>query len=94
MAQDRGKDRHKAKWHTQIRDIPPEVWARVKAGATSRYIQDDGKVRPLNVGEYLTRCVLLVETVREAAQEANSEDEFYKRVIETMEQLGLEAVYA
>lgn len=78
-------DRHKNKWHTQVRDIPPDVWARIKAGAMAR---------GLNIGEYITRSIILVEQVREAAQEADSEDEFYKRVNSVMEELGLDAVIA
>lgn len=84
----------KPKWHTQIRDIPPDVWSRVKAGATARYIQDNGRSRPLNVGEYLTRCVLLTERVREAADQCDSEQEFGARVLKDLQELGLETVYA
>ncbi len=94
QTKDRSKDRHKTPWHTQVRDVPPEVWARIRAGATSRYVMDNGRSRHLNVGEYITRCVLLAEAVRDAAEESDDEAEFYKRITEVMEELGLEAVRA
>lgn len=95
MPQDRGQDRHKNKWHTQVRDIPLDVWARIKAGASARYVNNGrGRTRPLNVGEYITRCVLLTEHVRNVAEEADSEAEFYKSVMDKMQELALEAVRA
>lgn len=80
------------RWHTQVRDIPPDVWARVRAGATSRYVEESGRIRPLNVGEYLTRCILLTERVRDIAESADSEDQFYREVLAELESLGLQAV--
>lgn len=91
---DRKADRHKDKWHATVRDVPPETWARIKAGATSRYVQENGRVRPLNIGEYITRVVELTDVVRMAADESDSEVEFYKRVTEALKNLGLETVYA
>lgn len=82
------------RWHTQIRDIPPDVWSRVLVGAKSRYIQTNGRSRPLNVGEYLTRVILLSEVVREAAEGSDTEKEFTEKVIGALEELGLEAVHA
>lgn len=85
---------HKNKWHTQVRDIEPEVWARIKAGATARYVQENGRTRPLNIGEYITRMAQLTEAVRHAADTADSEQEFYKVVTGALEDLGLETVHA
>lgn len=87
------KDRHASKWHTQVRDIPPEVWARVRAAATARYVEVNGRMRPLNVGEYITRCVVLAERVRDAAESSDTNDEFTKKVLAALKELGLEAVY-
>lgn len=92
--QDRKKDRHKGKWHTQVRDIPPETWARIKAGAAARYVQENGSSRPLNIGEYITRMAELTDRVRIAADTADSEDEFYREVRGALEELGLETVHA
>jgi hypothetical protein len=78
-------DRHKNKWHTQVRDIPPDVWARIKASAMARQ---------MNIGEYITSTVVLAEQVRDIAEQANDEDEFYKQVTEALEKLNLEAVVA
>lgn len=85
MVKDRKDDRHKDKWHAQIRDVPPDVWARIKAGAMARQ---------MNIGEYITNAVLLAERVRACADEVNSEDEFYKEVTAAMEQLNMETVIA
>ena len=85
MATNRSADRHKNKWHTQVRDIPPDVWARIRTGAMARQ---------MNIGEYITRSVKLVEQVRDAAETADSEDEFYKRVTKALEELNLETVVA
>lgn len=85
MVQDRSVDRHKNKWHAQVRDIPIDVWMRVKAGAAARQ---------MNIGEYLTSTVLLAERVRDAADQADSEDEFYKAVTGALEELNLETVIA
>lgn len=82
---DRKADRHKNKWHAQIRDVPPDVWSRIKAGAVARQ---------MNIGEYITHCVLLSEQVRHAADESNDEKEFYNRVSQALEELGLETVIA
>lgn len=91
---DRKADRHRSRFHTQVRDIPPEVWARIKAAAAARYVIEGHRARPLNIGEYITRCATFVEQVRDIAEMADSEDEFYKRVTQALEELGLETVRA
>lgn len=83
MAKTQTADRHKDKWHASLRDVPPDVWSRVRSGAAARGI---------NMGEYVTRCILLAETVRDAVDDDLSMGEFSAEVTERMEELGLGAV--
>lgn len=85
MTKDRSMDRHNDKWHTQVRNIPPDVWQRVRSAAIAR---------GMNIGEYLTQCILIAEEARNLVDDAVETDEFYRVLVNHMNELNMGVVRA